>query len=122
MRSKIENITILVLASYPLIWMVLFYAYMLCVRAKIGHFPVPMVDTSGFRPDRRPDSADIVLGLALLAVPPAALMTPLWLAIRRRALSPHVLRWSLALFGLSVVAFLSLWNVDPANCINWYFD
>ena len=122
MRTKSENVTILILASYPLIWIVLFYAYMLSVRAKIGHFPVPMFDTSGFRPDRHPDLADIVLGFALLAVPLAALMIPVWLTIRRRALSPQVLRWSLALFGISVVTFLSLWNIDPANCIDWYLD
>ena len=122
MRAKSENITILALASYPLIWMVLFYAYMLCVRAKIGHFPVPMDDTSGFRSDRYPDLAMVMLGFALLAVPAAALITVLWLLIRRRTLSAPVFRLSFALLGISVVAFLLLWNIDPGNCIDWYLD
>jgi hypothetical protein len=122
MRAKTENAIVLLLAAYPLVWLVLFYVYMLCVRARIGHFPVPMIDTSGFRPDRYPDAPATVLSLSLLVVPLAALIAPLWLPIRRHALWPRVFRWSLALFGLSVIAFLSLWNIDPGHCIEWFLD
>jgi hypothetical protein len=122
MRSKREIAILLILCGSPLLWLALFYTYMLSVRAKIGHFPTPMIDTSGFRNDRYPDAVDTALAFALVAVPIAALAAPLWIAIRRRSLPSPVLRRALALFGLSLISFLALWNVDPGNCISWFLD
>jgi hypothetical protein len=120
-RSKLD-ITILSLCGFPLLWLALFYAYMLCVRAKIGHLPTPMIDTSGFRSDRYPDAAEIALGFALLGVPIAAVVAPALIAICRRRLSPALFRWALALLGLSLILFLALWNVDPGSCVSWFLD
>jgi len=108
-----------VLASYPLLWLALFYCFVLRARLKLGYWPEP------YHPDPKRlgfDLHQLVLFWGIMAIPVVAFMAFGSALIGSSENRRGRLLFTLALLVLVAGGWYLLVRLDPGRFFAWFLD
>ena len=118
-RTKLPNSLPVILAAYPLAWLMLLYLFVVRARLHLGHWPTPY----------QPDPKDLgftfhhqAIWFGLMALPVVALATIALSIVGRRLAVYHRIWPALTLLVVSVVLVVALGRLDPGDFFEWFAD
>jgi len=109
----------LILAAYPLMWLVLLYSFVVRARLHLGHWPAPN------QPDPKALEFTVhhqAIWFGLMAMPVVALAAVALPVIGRRLAVYHRIWPALTLLALSVALVIGLGRLDPGEFFDWFAD
>ncbi len=116
---KLPNGLPMILASYPLAWLVLFYLFVIRARLHWGHWPTP------YQPEPKALGFTFhhqTIWFGLMALRFVAIVTVVLAIVGRRLAVYHRIWPALTLLLVSVVMVLTLGRLDPGELFEWFAD
>lgn len=118
-RMRWPNGLPVIMASYPLAWLGLFYLFVIRARLELGHWPVP------YQPD--PKSLGFIvhhqaIWFGAMTLPVVGLLTVALLIIGRRLGIHHRILPTLTLLLFFIILAVALAQLDPGDFFAWFWD
>jgi len=118
-RTKLPNQLPVILATYPLAWLALFYGFVVRAYLHLGHWPTP------YHPDPKTLGFTIhhqAIWYGLMALPVVGLVAVACTIVGRRLAANHRIWPALTLLIVSVGLVVALARLDPGNFFEWFAD